>query len=35
MQQTCKGNPHANSIACPNDVNDFVQTRLGGEFLSI
>lgn len=26
--QTCKENPHANSIACPVDVNNFVQTRL-------
>ena len=30
-QQTCKEHPSANSIACPDDVNNFVQTRLGGE----
>ena len=30
----CKENPRANSISCPDDVNNFVQTRLGGEFLS-
>ena len=29
--QTCKENARANIIAYTNDVNNFVQTRLGGE----
>ena len=31
MEQACKENPGANSIACPDGVNNFVQIRLGGE----
>ena len=34
-KQAIKENTCANSIARPDDVNNFVQTRLAGEFLSI